>query len=517
MPPRSPLELPEIVARVLQHLDNKSLVAATQVNSLWAEEATNWIWRGSYRDSLYSHSLPLRRIANSPKERRDWYTRKIRHLKLRTCDDDDDDGDDGDDFPIQRLLKEKGFHFPNLVSVVVDIGNENMTEEDMARFLQLNLLCLELFAGSYTRWFLEQIQKHAPSLRACLLDNLLALEDPDTPHVTKEDFLNFLQAMPSLKHLELVMGFEPCLTEDVMVYLLLRPGLEKLAIGAETVLTGSVVHKSFDQTNIPDEAIFPHLRSLEITAEDRAVRRIMPLLKNLQILTLSILDCESPTETVRCIASCTRLEGITLSWADGEPVTGASLEHLASHCPMLRRVELEPEADATVDLSDEWFEAIASKLVHLEVLSFRVIRGAISARSLASLARHCPRLRQVEMPPELEILELDDEPDSVRFPSLETLCLGPIAPGVRRLESPEEVERVHERIIALLDWRFPALTTFSFTPVTPQGQRADPLPRKVHRHLSQRGLWLSWSPTLENELTARLIEPVRGSRFNPLS
>lgn len=37
----SPLEIPGIVASVLQHLDSRSLVATAQVNSLWAEEATN--------------------------------------------------------------------------------------------------------------------------------------------------------------------------------------------------------------------------------------------------------------------------------------------------------------------------------------------------------------------------------------------------------------------------------------------------------------------------------------------
>jgi hypothetical protein len=39
--PVSPLDLPEIVGCVLEHLDSESLVAAAQVNSLWAEEATN--------------------------------------------------------------------------------------------------------------------------------------------------------------------------------------------------------------------------------------------------------------------------------------------------------------------------------------------------------------------------------------------------------------------------------------------------------------------------------------------
>lgn len=38
--PRS-LNVPEILANVLQHVDSKTLLAAAQVNSLWADEATN--------------------------------------------------------------------------------------------------------------------------------------------------------------------------------------------------------------------------------------------------------------------------------------------------------------------------------------------------------------------------------------------------------------------------------------------------------------------------------------------
>lgn len=71
----------------------------------------------------------------------------------------DQNGDIGcDDLPIVQLLMRKGFSFPNVKALSVDIGSENMKEEDMAHFLQPNLVCLELYGGYYTRWFLEQIQ-----------------------------------------------------------------------------------------------------------------------------------------------------------------------------------------------------------------------------------------------------------------------------------------------------------------------------------------------------------------------
>lgn len=37
----TPLNVPEILANVLQYVDSKTLVAAAQVNSMWANEATN--------------------------------------------------------------------------------------------------------------------------------------------------------------------------------------------------------------------------------------------------------------------------------------------------------------------------------------------------------------------------------------------------------------------------------------------------------------------------------------------
>lgn len=38
---QTPLQMPELLANVLQHVDHKTLFAAAQVNSLWANEATN--------------------------------------------------------------------------------------------------------------------------------------------------------------------------------------------------------------------------------------------------------------------------------------------------------------------------------------------------------------------------------------------------------------------------------------------------------------------------------------------
>ncbi|KAL1962714.1 hypothetical protein VTN77DRAFT_9258 [Rasamsonia byssochlamydoides] len=300
-----------------------------------------------------------------------------------------------------------------------------MKEEDMAQFLQPNLVCLELFGGYYSRWFLEQIHRNAPSLRALLLDNRLVNDNPSTTLLTEEDFLNFLQAMPSIKHLELIWGWAPLLSENVMGYLIFRPGLEKLYLGPESQLRESTVRKAL-ATN-PDLVPFPHLRSLDVNAEDRAWRLILPRLKSLQSLAISVVDCQSPAEMLRCASSCTRLEDIFFTWKQDRTLTGESLVHLASHCPMLRRVQIEPDDGCVIDISDERVEVLASKLVHLEVLSLLfIIDGGITSKALASLARHCPHLKDLTLTANLEVIELDnEEPEQVHFPSLQSLASGP--------------------------------------------------------------------------------------------
>lgn len=81
----------------------------------------------------------------------DRYSKKIWHLDIERSDDDDDPFI----LPIIELLKRKRFSFPNVKSLIVDVGSENMSEMNMVQFLQPNLVSLELYGGYYTRSFLE--------------------------------------------------------------------------------------------------------------------------------------------------------------------------------------------------------------------------------------------------------------------------------------------------------------------------------------------------------------------------
>lgn len=323
--------------------------------------------------------------------------------------------------------------------------------------------------------------------------------------------------MPSLKHLELIIGWEPLLTEKVMTYLMFRPGLEKLGTDHGVLWRYSTVRRALSEN--PDLVTFSHLRSLQVTAEEKALRLLLPLLKDtLQRINIAVVDCQSsPVDTPRFASSCTRLEEVIFSWEHGE-LSGVSLVDLASHCPLLRRVQFESDNGSIVDISDEKMEILASKMSHLEVLSLPAIGGTITSRSLVSLARHCPRLQDLTIPADVEILQLDEEEEGeVHFPSLQRLDLENIFTTVRPPVESKSKEDIAKRIIHLLDGRFPSLTSFAFNPTPPHGHGSDPLISTVRKHLARRSLPFSMPFMVSNELTARLIESAPGSRHNPLS
>lgn len=148
-----------------------------------------------------------------------------------------------------------------------------------------------------------------------LIDNALVDDNPSTDLLTEDDFLNFFKAMPSIKHLELTTGWGPLLTENVMAYLMFRPGLEKFSMGAGSLLRYSTVRQALSEN--PDLVIFPHMRSLHVTAEDRALRLLLPLLRSLQSVEIDVDDCLFPVDIARYVSSCTRLEEIFYYWERG--------------------------------------------------------------------------------------------------------------------------------------------------------------------------------------------------------
>jgi hypothetical protein len=408
----------------------------------------------------------------------------------------------------------------------VDDGSENMKEEQMSQFLRPSLVTLQLYGGYYTKWFLEQIkvrekqveidieldllnsQRNAPSLGALLLDNRNdSYQSADL--IIEEDLINFLEGMPSIKHLELMIGWEPALTEKVIIYLMFRSGLEMLRI--QSALHCSTLQEALS-TNL-DLDFFPHLRSLELAAEDRAWRLTLPMLKRLQHADMTVIDCHSPVDLLHSMSSCSRLEELSFSWDHGA-LTGASLLDLASHCPILRSINFESDDGHLIEISDDVIETLASRLPHLEELIFPSLVGVrLSSKSLASFSRYCPRLSCLDMPVDLEFIELDSGPEQLHFPLLEILDLGLIT--ARHMALEEDYAAWGERIIRLLNKRFPCLISLHFRPTPPYDYASDPLIRRVGKLLLQRPNTPFPRCNVNVNLKSRLIESLPGSRYNP--
>lgn len=312
------------------------------------------------------------------------------------------------------------------------------------------------------------------------------------------------------------MGWDTLLTENVMMYLMFRPGLEVLCLGRGSPLRYSTVRKALSEN--PDRIPFPHLRALDVTAEDEALRLLLPLLKNLQTADIAVVDCKFLEDLPRYASPCTQLEEIDIFWYGQCAFTGKSLLDLVSHCPMLRIVEMDYGSSRIIDISDETIEILASKLVHMEALSlpFDFGSGEISSKSLASFARHCPRLQQLTMLADIEIIQLENEPEQLHFPSLWQLSLG----RIKAVRHPSELEEENfatfpDRIIQLLDRRFSSLTELNFRPIFIHDDRADPYTAKIRQHVLQRSRPFSMPRRVRSKLRERLIESAPGSRYNP--
>lgn len=170
-----------------------------------------------------------------------------------------------------------------------------------------------------------------------------------------------------------------------------------------------------------------------------------------------------------------------------------------------------------MSFTDDVIDRLASSWKHLELL--RLPHGLrLSVKSLRSLARHCPHLRDLNLPVWVEFPQLRDEPDSIIFPCIKRLFLEKITS--KRLDSHQGVASMLDEVIFVLETRFPAVESFWFGVQYDQFYNRMFAERLRHyfgasrRDVNHQKECLPLVPDL---LAQRLIEPVPGSRFNPLS
>lgn len=138
------MNVPEIVNAVLAQVDHpRTLLSCALVNHSWHQDAEKLLWHGADHSDIHSTWLwetpglgVLQRLAQVP-ERCRHYISLIKHLHIMFGDFEDTDNG--------SLWQESIWEDARFVSVRVDIGSFNMSEERMAYLLQPELRCLMLF------------------------------------------------------------------------------------------------------------------------------------------------------------------------------------------------------------------------------------------------------------------------------------------------------------------------------------------------------------------------------------
>jgi len=266
-------------------------------------------------------------------------------------------------------------------------------------------------------------QQHSPQLESLLLDNESGL-------ITSQGLLQFLHAMPHIRQLESKQGFEKITTEPVMLHLLRRPNLERLALGPVTCIGDSLLQRA-EAMGI--DRWFPALRSLELTeGYPIAVGKFLPTMRHLQQIKLYLWkkEAEFAKDILAPLGHCKSLQEINFTLGLGSllrPPLQDVLESIESW-KFLRRLDIGTDGDHLLDatvLNPGGLIALAKGLPHLEILclDFYMNYGPDVIQELAAFALHCSQLRELDVGVVIDILKLPHVLDCAVFNSMKRLRL----------------------------------------------------------------------------------------------
>ncbi|KAK2793727.1 hypothetical protein FQN52_000679 [Onygenales sp. PD_12] len=452
------VNVPEIVSEILRHADPNALFAAAQVNHLWAEEATNWIWQSSYRESqnIGERLAVMKMLARLSQRRRDWYTRKIRYLSLAESNRTKHRQPPGGLF---TMMKRINFKFPGLKSAILNPSSFT-GDENLVQFLQPNLTSLEIHRGCHSSWFLEQIKTEAPRLKAFSYTG-----DWRPPHVdeawTADTLLGFLKDKPSITHLHLLpRWWEASWSNSVVEYLFGRPGLEVLQLARPLVVQLEAI-KAF-QRETPGLRIFSSLRCLETKISYPAFQILLPMLTHLEQIYIQIeAKHGDPLVLDDTISLFTRAKQIIISCPGEVHVTSSTVLLLASRCPLVRNLQLVVRELLDPGVTDEFVEALSSNLIHLERLMLPFQASNLSHESFLSFARHCPHLTHLTLDGNIDIKHLqrlDAAPPELLLPRLRHFGVSISVSFPSPYPSQESLIDTGKTILRILYRRFPSLS-----------------------------------------------------------
>lgn len=323
--------------------------------------------------------------------------------------------------------------------------------------------------------------------------------------------------MTSIRHLSAPLDWIPDSDGRIIRHLLLRSNLELLNISSDEFGPQSTPHKMIEalQTNDPFGDVFPWLRYLSVDGRGEMHAFLLPKLRHLQGVSIDVSDIafeQQQCYLLDCFSVCSRLESVILEGSLAIPAQ--TFLHIAARCPLMRRFVVGGCGLDENDCFPDWIiDKLASSWRQLEILLFQLSNTNFSVESLISLSRNCPHLQVLNLPAKFEICDRTAVRPEISFPSLTRLAVTGVT--FLHLDSKDEIESAYDQITFQLDTRFPALLDVLF--------RSDNLHRRMFLEKVRNYLYTSreheeqYRPNVSDLLTERLIEPIPGSRYNPLT
>ena len=387
------LNLPDILRITFAFLSSKSLFACAQVNSIWAEEATDILWRTPPVSAL---------VSLAPSGRAQMYADKI--IKFIT-----------------------NYHGPDDIGALQAFPQISLPRLRVVSCLRADLAC--------TQWLLQHLQ---PSLRKFSLGVTFGSDlndtDPWDDEVTdailmrlsnkclhlqeiyfdlhglnRGGLLEFLETTPSLKSIKLDETEE--LETDLLQHLAARPNLMTLEIKND--IWGDTAAPVAASTMSP----FADLIILRCRSEEATLKSFTPHMQKLRVLDVHLKDRASTS--FAAIAYLSDLRVLTVAFEYDSAIRGLDLVSLAEGCQRLRVLSLYGVSDDEddyyssdsgpnldhwrpgakldgIDINDEHLCSLSSLLPYLEEIRLPCW-GRLSTMSLYHLGRNCPSLRVCEL------------------------------------------------------------------------------------------------------------------------
>jgi hypothetical protein len=410
LPSQRVMQLPELVAEILQHLgtlDPAMLGAAAQVNSLWADLATNCKWQRASFQALAAVPTAERRQALANR------VSVLSHDRLEKME------------PGVECLRH--LSFPRLRQLLVDHYSR---EKERRTLLLRGLVNLRLTRLSIPV-AVDEVLAVVEQLRGphTQLEELDIFFDDSRASVSS-DVVTFVKAnLPRLVALSLHGKGKIRVNNELLAHLAGRPKLQQL------MLNCAIDRQDVEET-IADAAsggpLFAFLQRLHLRVYSEAVPLLVTILPSLMHLSLDIYDEEASCHIIMpAVASLRSLHSLQLRFDHWTLLRSAELLELRP-LTELRRLKLLASCDADGVRAHRIYDECIAELVtaigqNLRELQLFMDMPRLGFGTLQALGEHCPVLADLELSQAFYLNWIDCGGPAL-FPALRRLSLKAASP-----------------------------------------------------------------------------------------